>query len=150
MMIGLGSFYKQTSDGTVVDCALPENIIYSECWNPFVPEAPASAVPSNNPLPAPIPPPAPVATPDNPNPLILPPASGADANATINATLEQGMLNSQQNLQNYIQQMQNQGAANNAACASTIFPFLGVCDSTIYWGLGIAGLITFMLIEAKR
>lgn len=146
-MGNLGQTYKQTADGTVVDCDLPENIVYSVCWNPFAPTAPSSAVPSMNPMPAPSGPPAPVATPGNPTPLTTPPASAADAQATINATLEQGMLNNQAALNTYIQNMQNQGTA--PSCNETIFPTLGICDSAVYWGVGIAAAALVLFVKLK-
>lgn len=137
--MGFGQYYKQTSDGTVIDCDLFSNIWESVCWNPFSPGVPASAVPALNQPPMPAPPPAPVATPDNLNPLLLPPASGDTANATINATLAQGQINNQARINAYIQNMQNQGVAAGA-CAVSLFPSLGICDKWLYIGGAAVGI----------
>src|SRR5579872_794516 len=150
-MGGFGQYYKQTSDGTVVDCDLFSNFFASVCWNPFASQIPNSAVPALNPPPMPVPPPAPVATPGNLNPLTLPPSSGADATATINATLAQGQQNNQAAINAYVQNMQNQGAAAGA-CTSTLFPSLGICDKWFYVGgaaLGI-GVIALALTRGGR
>ena len=145
-MYGLGQTYRMDSSGTVVDCDLWSNFFNSICWTPGS-TVPASAVPANVQPPAPLPPPAPVATPGNPNPLTTPPASGADATATINATLAQGMQNNQQNLLGFIQGLQNQ--ALGAQCAATLLPSTGICDTWVYIGGGVAAFVVLMVVISK-
>jgi hypothetical protein len=52
--LGLGSTWKQTTDGTFVDCDLASNLFTGACWNPFNPQlaGPATANPTapSNPL----------------------------------------------------------------------------------------------------
>lgn len=147
--MGLGQMYKQTSDGTVVDCDLFSNLEYGVCWNPFAAQVPSGAVPALNPAPVPIPPPAPVATPDNSNPLVIPPASGTSADQTVTATLAQGQLNNQASISAYIQNMQNQGTAA-AACASTLFPTFGICDWWVYAGGAALGIGVLLMAFGGR
>lgn len=95
------------------------------------------------PPPAPMPPPAPVPTADNSDPLTLPPASGAAAQGTIDATIAAGDAANKAMYQAFY-------ASLPSGCQSTIFPSLGICDTAIYWGAGILGLLGFVYMAGGR
>jgi hypothetical protein len=93
--------------------------------------------------PQPLPPPAPVPTADNPNPLILPPASGQSAQATVDATIAAGVAANQAMYQNFFSKVPT-------SCQSTIFPTFGICDLTVYWAVGIVGILGFVYMAGGR
>jgi hypothetical protein len=96
--------------------------------------------------PAPTPPGAPAPTASNPTPLTTPPASGSDAQATINATVANSAAANQQALLDFYNQ---QAALTPVTCTENIFPNLGICDSTIYWGVGIAAAALVLFVKLK-
>lgn len=87
------------------------------------------------PPPAPLPPPAPTG-----DALTLPPASGADAQSTVNDLIAQNVAQNQQQMQNFYNNLKPP-----ATCAMTLAPSAGICDSTIYWGVGIAAVFVGMV-----
>jgi hypothetical protein len=102
-------------------------------------------LPGYNPPPPPSPPGAPAATADNPTPLTTPPSSGAAAAGTIDATIAAEAQANQQALLNFYQQQ----AALTPTCTETIFPALGICDSTVYWGLALAAGALFLAVKVR-
>lgn len=96
--------------------------------------------------PAPTPPGAPASTTSNPTPLTTPPASGPDAQATIDATIANSTAANQQALLDFYTQ---QAALTPVACTENILPNLGICDSTIYWGAAIAAAALVLFVKLK-
>jgi hypothetical protein len=64
------------------------------------------------------------------------------------AALAQTQAENQSIFTNMANSIANITAPNPTACTQTILPSLGLCDSTIYWGLGIAGFVLLFAVSS--
>ncbi len=152
---GFGVYNVTSPQGVTYDCDSWSNLFVPTCWGILNPSAAAAAsnVLANpqtiEPIQAPPTVGAPAPTASNPTPMTTPPASTADAQSTVDATL-------QANYNAWLAQNQatvSQTAANLAAaasCTETILPSWGICDSTVYWGAAIVGVFGLVLFMGRR
>lgn len=147
---GFGVYNVTSPQGVTYDCDSWSNLFVPTCWGILDPSAAAAASNALSnpsvyaPVQAPPTPTAPVATLSNPSPLTTPPASAADAQSTVDATLAANYAAwLAQNRATMNQTADNLAAA--ATCPETILPSWGICDSTVYWAIvGVFGLVLFM------
>ena len=139
MMYGLGIVAAAPGNPA---CTGPSSWFDPYCWLFGPPDTSSNYVGVPAP-PPPMPPPAPVPTANNPNPLTTPPATGADAQATVDATIAAGVAANQAMYQNWF-------ASVPSDCTQTILPSAGICDTTVYIGVGVAVLLGFVFMAGGR
>lgn len=138
---GLGEDLREDSSGNVIDCDLWSNFFQSVCWipgatvtTPVLPEPPIPASPG-----------APSGS-----ALTVPPASGAEAQSTVDALVTAAGQQTQANTQSFYNALPSDLVAQ--PCNQTIVPLLGICDTTVYLvgGIGAAALLLMAFAGRRR
>ena len=140
---GMGDVSMTPDD--IASCTKYYWLLPIPCWS-LSPSAWQSAAALNPSLLTPTPPSQPVATPSNPTPLTMPPASAEDAQATVDATVAASTAASQENILAAVQTQQS--LLPSDACSETIIS--GVCDVVVYIaGALLAGVVLMSAIAPR-